>query len=228
MQIFLALILCVLLLNGSDEPYKLGEHLYKETCLSCHGADGSGNVKVTFIVNPRDLRKTILTKEQSYLIIRDGAHFAGARADIMPSFKSTFNEKELRSLAYYVNKKFDPKAQERVNELYNASEPVPKEKKAQMLKVGKKIFNRNCSWCHGVDGHGDGEATRNPEMSIFPYNLVTSILNEEQMFLYTKYGGKHWGTHKTDMPSWSSKYDDYTLKSVSRYIFEVLRKEQKQ
>lgn len=34
----------------------------------------------------------------------------------------------------------------------------------------------------GIDGNGNGEATRNPEMSIFPYNLVKSLLDEKQMF----------------------------------------------
>jgi mono/diheme cytochrome c family protein len=225
MKILLALILLSLSLFGLDEAYVLGETLYEKTCISCHGIDGKGSKKVSFLVNPRDLSKTILTEEQSYIIIRDGAHFAGARADIMPSFKSTFNEKELRALSHYINKKFNPQATQRGQKLLDLTEPITQDKQVKMLKTGAKIYNRNCSWCHGEKGHGDGEATRNPEMSIFPYDLVASILTEDQMFLYMKLGGKYWGTVKEDMPSWSKKYDDFTLQSVSKYIFEVFKKD---
>ncbi len=44
------------------------------------------------------------------------------------------------------------------------------------------------------------------------------------MFLYTKEGGKFWGTHKDDMPSWKKKYSDFDLKSVVEYIDKVIKK----
>jgi hypothetical protein len=47
------------------------------------------------------------------------------------------------------------------------------------------------------------------------------------MFLYSKYGGKFWGTHKDDMPSWKRKYKDFTLKSVIYYIEETYKKDHK-
>lgn len=223
MKAILLLVLLVGYINASSEEYRMGENIYKQTCLSCHGVDGGGNLKVSFIVNPRDLRKTILREEQAYEIIKYGAHEMGASADIMPSFESVFNEEELRAVTHYIYKKFDPKSQERIKELYDASVEIPAAKQVKMLKRGKKIFNRNCSWCHAKNGDGHGAATRNPEMSIFPYNLVKSSLDEKQMFLYTKLGGVHWGTRKEDMPSWAKKYDDYTIKSVVKYIKTELK-----
>jgi len=109
--------------------------------------------------------------------------------------------------------------------LYAKSDIVPDSKKPKMLKRGKKIYKRNCSWCHGLTGRGDGEATRNPELSIFPYDLTKTLLTREQSFLFTKYGSHYWGTEKTDMPAWSPKYDDYTIKSVIKYIEEVLKEQ---
>ena len=94
----------------------------------------------------------------------------------------------------------------------------------KMLKRGKKIFNRNCKYCHGDIGKGDGLAAKNPVDSIFPYDLTRTLLTKQQIFLYIKYGGKHWGTDKNDMPSWKKKYDDFTLRSVTKYVDEVLRK----
>jgi len=211
-------------LFSSQVSYEMGKKIYKETCLSCHGVDGKADTEINFIVRPRSLQSSILNEEQSYQIIKEGARHWGSAADIMPSFKSVYDESQLLSIAYYIRKEFNPNAQIRVEELYAKSEPILAEKKPKMLKRGKKIYTRNCSWCHGLTGKGDGEATRNPEKSIFPYDLSKTLLTSEQMFLYAKHGGKFWGTDKNDMPSWQRKYDDYTLKSVVKYIDEEFRK----
>jgi len=221
-----AILLFVLLVfssNAQDQQYTLGEKIYNKACVSCHGLDGKKAKGVSFIVNPRDLKKTILREDQAYLVVKDGAHKHGSAADIMPAFKTVLNEEELRAVTHYMYKKFDPQADERISELYAQSDEIPAAKKAKMAKRGAKIYKRNCSWCHGKSGDGDGEATRNPEKSIYPYNLVTSLLDEKQMFLYVKYGGHFWGTDKKDMPSWAKKYDDYTIKSVIYHIEKELK-----
>lgn len=222
------LLLAVLLLSGlvyaSDEMYAQGEGIYKKTCLACHGENGEADTDISFVVNPRNLKTTILNEEQSYLIIKEGAHYHGASSDIMPSFQSVYDESELRAVNHFITKSFNTESVERVNKTYNKSAQVPENKKAKMLKMGEKIYKRNCSWCHGPTGLGDGEATRNPEMSIFPYDLTKTLLDEKQIFLYMKYGGKHWGTAKDDMPSWKRKYNDVVLKSVAKYVNEKIKK----
>ena len=60
------------------------------------------------VVNPRNLSKTILNKEQAVKIIANGAHFYGAHADIMPSFKSVYDKKEIEAVAEYIVKTFRP------------------------------------------------------------------------------------------------------------------------
>ena len=210
-----------------EKDYKLGESLFQQTCVSCHGVDGNANVDLHFIVMPRALSHSILNEEQNYQIIKEGSHYWGSSADIMPSFKSVLNEHELRSVTYYISKKFNSNAKKRVEDLYAASDKIPQAKKSKMLKRGKKIYKRNCSWCHGLTAKGDGEATKNPEKSIYPYNLRKTLLSNKQMFLYAKYGGQFWGTHKDDMPGWSRKYDDFTLKSVVKYIDEEFRENKK-
>jgi len=211
-------------LYATDSKYELGEKIYKDTCISCHGIDGKANTDMKLIVLPRDLSETILTQEQSYHTIKKGAHFLGASADMMPSFESVYTEKELRSIAYFISKKFNPNVEQKIEKLYAQSDVIPEEKKSKMLKRGKKIYKRNCSWCHGLTAKGDGEASKNPELSIFPYDLTKTLLNEKQMFLYIKYGGQFWGTHKDDMPSWTRKYNDYTIKSIVLYMEKTFRK----
>lgn len=226
MKLLLALFLLTTFVYAKSDKYVLGEKIYQSTCISCHGADGKAKTGIKFIVNPRSLKQTILSEEQIYQITKKGAHFHGASVDIMPSFESVLQENELRAVSHYIIKKFDAKSLLRINELYAKSDKIDEAKKVTMLKRGKKIYTRNCSWCHGINGKGDGEATKNPEMSIFPYDLKKTLLDEKQMFLYTKYGGKYWGTAREDMPSWKRKYDDYTLKSVVKYInIEFKKKE---
>ena len=80
--------------------------------------------------------------------------------------------------------------------------------------------------CHGITGDGKSdfvEQSKGNKNFIYPYNLQKIILNQDQIFLYAKFGGKYWGTDKDDMPSWKSKYDDTTLKSVAKYINEFIK-----
>ncbi len=224
MKYLLVLILFSSFLFSSNDKFELGKKIYSTTCVSCHGVDGKANSGMKLIVAPRALDKTLLTQEQSYQIIKEGSHYWGASADMMPSFKYVYKEKELRSVAYYIREAFNPNIEKKINRLYSESKEIPQDREPKMLKRGKKIYKRNCSWCHGLEAKGDGEASRNPELSIFPYDLTKTLLTKKQMFLYVKYGGEFWGTHKTDMPSWSRKYDDFTIKSVVRYIEENFRR----
>lgn len=210
-----------------DDPMKEGERIYNATCAYCHGENGKPNENTTLVVNPRDLSMIIKNEEQSYLIIRDGAKKWGAKAEIMPAFKDVYNEEQLRAVTKFVSTKFNPNLEKRIEELYRESKKAPESKKAKMLKRGKKIYKRNCKFCHGKEGKGDGIATKNPVDSIYPYDLTKTLLTKKQIFLYTKYGSKHFGTAKDDMPSWKRKYDDFTLKSVAKYIDEVLKEKNK-
>lgn len=218
------LTLNVLAQDINQEKMQSGQAIYTATCISCHNDNGDGQTNMQLIVKSRNLTKSPLTYKQTKQIITEGAHFWGAKSDIMPSFKSLYSAQEIDNITYYVVHKFHPNSTQKVIDLYAKSDVIPDSKRPKMLKRGKKIYKRNCSWCHGITGHGDGAASRNPELSIFPYDLTKSLLSSKQAFLYVKYGSHFWGTAKTDMPAWSPKYDDYTLKSVVKYINEVLKK----
>ena len=206
------------------EKFQMGNALYKETCVSCHGVDGKANTSMNLIVKPRDLSKSILNIKQIYNVIKEGGRYWGAKADIMPGFKYVYNEEQLEAVSYYIYKKFTQNVQQDIKKLLNESEKEPIGKNKKMAKWGKKIFKRNCKFCHGEEGHGDGVATKNPVDSIYPYDLTKTLLTKKQIFLYVKYGGKHFGTFKDDMPSWKAKYDDNTLKSVAKYINDYIIK----
>jgi len=143
----------------------------------------------------------------------------------MPAFKYVYNESQLKSVAYYISHNFNSNRDNRIQKLLNESK-TEKDllKNPKYIRWGKKIFNRNCKFCHGISGAGDGIATKNPEDSIYPYDLRKVVLTKDQIFLYIKYGGKHFGTNKDDMPSWKRKYNDFKLRAVTKYIEENIRK----
>jgi mono/diheme cytochrome c family protein len=203
---------------------KIGERIYKETCISCHDKDGKANINMYLTVKPRDLTLSLLNEIETYKIIKDGAHFWGAKSSLMPSFKTLYYDEELRAVAYYVHNVFNKNLKQRIDVLLKESEKEPVAQDKKMLKWGKKIFNRNCKYCHGKEGKGDGIATKNPVDSIFPYDLTKTLLSKKKIFLYIKYGGKHFGSYNKDMPSWKRKYNDFKIHSVSKYVDEKIRK----
>lgn len=223
-KIALIILTSFSMLFAADVSYKLGEKLYNKECASCHGKNGITSNNVKFEIKPRSLSRSILYEDQIYKIIRDGAYTYGASSNIMPSFKAKFNEKELRSVARYIAQKFNLNSKERVATLMADVRQIDPSREAKMLNRGKKIYNRNCATCHGVTGKGDGEATSKFGMSIFTYDLAKIILDEDQMFLYTKFGGHYWGTDKTDMHGWETKYSDLTIRSIIMYIEELTKK----
>jgi mono/diheme cytochrome c family protein len=226
MKYLITLIYCffVTQLLANNELFKSGKILYEETCISCHGVDGKAKTSMKLVVKPRDLTKTLLNEQQTYLIAKDGARHWGAKADIMPGFKYVYNEEQLRALSYYITKQFNPNLKKRMATICTKCEKEPMGQDKKMAKWGKKIFQRNCKFCHGEAGHGDGVATSNPVDSIFPYDLTKTLLTKKQIFLYVKYGGHYFGANKKDMPSWKKKYNDFKLHSISKYIDEVIRK----
>ena len=204
-----------------------GERIYKETCVSCHGVDGETNPDMKLIVKPRKLSKTILSAEKSFYIIKEGAHAWGAHSDIMPAFKYVYSDKQIKSVAEYIAKIFNPERDTKVQKLLDESEKISKEQEVKMLKTGAKIFKRNCSLCHGITGNGKSvyvEQSKSNNTFIYPYNLQKTLLNEDEIFLYAKFGGHYWGTDKNDMPSWKKKYNDIKLKSVAKYVQEKIKK----
>ncbi len=209
------------------DMFKNGKDIYEATCISCHGKNGETNAEMHLVVKPRKLNKTILTHDESFKIIKEGAHYFGAHSDIMPAFKYVYSDSELNNVALYINETFNSKRDEKVSKLIAESDTILKKDESKMLKVGEKIFKRNCSLCHGINGDAKSdyvEQSKKSQNFIYPYNLTRTLLNENQIFLYAKFGGKFWGTDKNDMPSWKKKYNDFKLKSVAKYVNEKIKK----
>jgi len=210
-----------------NEMMQTGKKIYEKTCVSCHGVDGKTDSQMKLVVKPRELNKSILTQKQMFYIVKFGAHTYGAHADIMPTFKYIYNDKQINAVVYYVTQAFNKNRDIRVKQLLLNSTQLNSEQKKDMLQVGKKIFHRKCGMCHGDIGNGESqyiEQSKADENFIYPYNLQKILLSEEQIFLFAKYGGHFWGTAKNDMPSWKRKFNDVELKSTAHYIYKKIKK----
>ena len=197
-----------------------GKLIYNEACVSCHGNNGETNSEMKLTVKPRKLIKSILSLSQMAKVTANGAHAYGARADIMPAFKYIYEQEQIKSVALYVTQAFNSHRTKKVQKLLDESEAVTLSEE-KMLKIGKKIFKRNCSLCHGKTGNGESvyvEQSKKNKQFLYPYNLNKILLNEDQIFLYAKFGGHFWGTDKNDMPSWKKKYNDTKLRAVAKYV----------
>ena len=213
--LFAASMLAALLsAEASDKMFERGKEIFNQTCAGCHGTDSKGTEQGGFNVQPRNLTKSILSEEQIFKIAKKGAFHWGAVTTGMPAWEGVYDDDSLKAVAHYVYNRFAKESHKKVEELSYDSSKLS----ARALKRGKKIFFRNCAYCHGKEGKGNGVATYNPEKSIFPYDLTKILLTEKQIFLFAKYGGKHWGSQKDDMPGWGVKYDDETLMGVARYV----------
>jgi len=226
--LLLALLPCITFAAQNAKPsLELGKKLYTETCVSCHGEDGNSNPDIHLVVKPRALTKSILTEQQMFQIIKEGAHAYGSHADIMPTFKYVYDDRQIASLALYVSQTFNKNHDVRVKKLLQESQKLSLQQKQKQQKVGKKIFQRKCAMCHGKTGNGQSEYVEQSKQQkdfIYPYNLQKILLTEEQIFLYAKFGGHFWGTAKDDMPSWKKKYNDIQLKSVANYVQTHIKK----
>jgi len=221
----LVLSLLVLPLYLEADNISEGQRLYKQTCASCHGQDGQVNKNMQLVVTPRNLTKSMLTAEQMEKVITYGGMHYGAHSDIMPGFQTVYSKEQIHALAQYVHKTFTKERDKHVQKLLKEAD-LTQMNEEKMMRTGKKIFKRNCSLCHGATGNGKDsiyiEESKANKDFLYPYNLQKILLDEQQVFLYIKYGGHYWGAAKKDMPSWKKKYNDKKLRSVAKFVMETI------
>ena len=216
----ISILVLVSVNSTASDTLAEGKRLYNETCISCHGETGATDTDIRLIVKPRKLKESILSAAQMAKVIAEGGHTYGANSDIMPAFKYVYEEEQIESIAQYVSQTFNSKREQRVKK-HLAQANAKKLDVKKMYKIGKKIFKRNCSLCHGLKGDGNSiyvEQSKANKEFLYPYDLRKTILSEDQIFLMVKFGAHYWGADKEDMPSWKKKYNDTKLRSVAHFV----------
>jgi len=206
-----------------DRNLARGEKLFSENCASCHVGRMDVN-STSFAVNPRNLELSLLSPEQMYHIINNGTAFYGSKTDYMIGYENIYTSDEIKDIVAYIHTNLNVNYKE-AKKLYQESEKLSKDKsKEDVLEEGRKVYLKRCIHCHGPSGKADGVAVKASNGNLFPYDLTKTLLTDEQMFLFTKYGSKHWGASRDDMPAWGSVYSDEAIHSVVEYIKVMVEK----
>ena len=224
-KIFLFFTLFTSLLVGNTALQK-GQKIYENTCIFCHGLDGKAQTDMDLLIKPRRLDKTILTQMQMFKVIKNGAFEYGAHASIMPAFIHLLGDEEISNVSKYVSITLNENAALKRERLVKHSQIINSKQRRLQLQIGNKLFLKSCAKCHGDKGDAKSkyiEQSKRDKRFIYPYNLTKTLLTQEQLFLFAKYGAHFWGADKHDMPAWGTKYSDMELKSIAKYIQDKIK-----
>ena len=155
------------------EDIEAGKRVYFTKCVWCHGVDGGGDGPSADRLWPRPrnfnqgtfkIRHTAsgeLPLPQMDLF-QTVTH--GLPGSAMPSWEGILSEDQRRQVIAFVtsqlvkDRKFDDKDTESFTVLQlDSLKPIPPSKES-LEKGAQLVVDKKCIECHGVDGHGDGNA----------------------------------------------------------------------
>ncbi|WP_185876888.1 c-type cytochrome [Blattabacterium cuenoti] len=115
------------------------------------------------------------------------------------------------------NNSYDPISDEIENKGFDHSKKVikyfiykNKEKKEEYLKKGKKLYNINCSICHGNNGDGQGQLVKNEKILGIP-DYKDRDLTIGSVYYVITYG-------KNNMNSYSSQLNKIDRWKIAEYV----------
>lgn len=130
-------------------PAARGKDLYEGHCAVCHGADGHADTPLGRVLKPAPrnfsdpTEMTRLSYDDIFLAIRDGKP-----GSAMSAWGSILAETEIADVVDYV-RSLAPRPDGSTAGAMRLS-----------LQIGKRVFERECSSCHGMDGHAGTEIAR--------------------------------------------------------------------
>jgi mono/diheme cytochrome c family protein len=104
--------LCLALLSlsstGISAQTQLGEHVFRERCMVCHGRNADGKSELAKLMKPppANLRGSLLSADQKSTIVRKGGEAVG-RSPNMPTWEQELSEAELTAVLAYLGS-FEP------------------------------------------------------------------------------------------------------------------------
>lgn len=171
-NLFVAIILAFLMYlpagpgGTAEDDLTLGEMVYRESCVACHGikGDGNGPEAQRLKTKPRDFTSGIYkfrSTPSGFLpldqdLVRSITQ--GARGTSMLA-QLHISEKERWAVTQYI-KTFSPRFKEE-----NPGRAIPIAQKpspsGELISLGKSKYEEaGCAQCHGLGGRGDGPSAR--------------------------------------------------------------------
>jgi cbb3-type cytochrome oxidase cytochrome c subunit/cytochrome c553 len=179
-----------LLSMGGNETRGLA--LYNANCASCHGPRGAGDGPGASALRPGP---TSLAEHEYSLARLSDALWNGVSGTAMQAWRE-FPAEDLAAIARVVQGFHTPR-----------DAPLPE----NLATLGQRVYEANCTQCHGVDGRGDGSAA--DRLLIAPTNF-----RRQRPTLGQSLRAMRNGVEGTRMASWTGRLNEAELVAVSSYV----------
>jgi len=154
--------------------YERGKALYQQHCVVCHGSDGRADTSVGHLLRPRPrnfadpIEMARLTVDRIYRSIKEGRP-----GTAMAAWKQVLTETEIGDLIDYIHS------------LSAAGRAVPMSAERLSLEVGRRIYERECAYCHGLDGRADTKVAKvlNPPPRDFADPIAMARLDDGRVYM---------------------------------------------
>jgi mono/diheme cytochrome c family protein len=151
-----------------------GKALYERNCAVCHGTDGQAGTPVGRLLKPRPrnfadpIEMARLTVDRIYRTIKEGRP-----GTAMAAWKQVLTETEIGDVIDYIHS------------FSSAGRTAPMSAERLSLEVGRRIYEKECAYCHGADGRADTEVAKvlNPPPLNFTDPIVMARLDDGRVYL---------------------------------------------
>jgi len=174
------LVLCALaagllpIVSVAALPGDRGKALFERHCAVCHGADGGADTPIGQLLRPRPRNFTDpvdmahVTADRMYRSITEGRP-----GTAMAAWKQVLTEAEIGDVIDYIHK-------------LATSGPTAGIPSQQLsIQVGKRIYERECAYCHGPDGRANTAAAKvlDPPPRNFADPVEMARLDDGRMYM---------------------------------------------
>lgn len=159
---------------SSQSAHERGRALYERHCAVCHGEDGRGDTPVGRLLKPRPrnftdpIEMARLTVDRVYRAIKEGRP-----GTAMAGWKDVLSETQIGDVIDYVHG------------FAAAGKAPPLSFEKLSVEVGRRIYQRECAYCHGADGRADTEVARvlNPPPRNFADPIAMARVDDGRMYM---------------------------------------------